>query len=170
MLQFAIADTTKIPIIQDLAQQSWNEAYKEILSPEQIDYMLSNFNATSTLENQITDLPDYHYYLMKYNDNWVGFFALEHHNEPGTTKLHKLYLLPDAKGLGLGKKAIYFIQDIANDYMDNRIILNVNKYNNAKFFYETLGFTTYDSGIFDIGNGYVMDDFLMEKIIILKVP
>jgi catechol 2,3-dioxygenase-like lactoylglutathione lyase family enzyme len=48
------------------------------------------------------------------------------------------------------------------DYGNHRIILNVNKYNRAKEFYQKLGFSVYSEGIFDIGEGYVMDDYLME--------
>jgi hypothetical protein len=41
--------------------------------------------------------------------------------------------------------------------------LNVNKYNSAQDFYKKLGFCIDYEEVIDIGNGYVMDDYVMEK-------
>ena len=83
----------------------------------------------------------------------------------GTTKLHRIYFLKEAQGKGLGKKALNFIKEEVKKIGDKRIILAVNKNNQAKSFYESQGFKVYDEGVFDIGNGYVMDDYLMEFIL-----
>ena len=45
------------------------------------------------------------------------------------------------------------------------IFLNVNKYNNAIHFYMKQGFTKVKDEVIDIGNGYVMDDYVMEVAI-----
>lgn len=86
----------------------------------------------------------------------------EHHYEPDTTKLHRIYLLPEAKGQGLGKEAIDLLKDEVRNSTDHRIILNVNKINRAKKIYESQGFTVYDEVVIQIGGGFVMDDYLME--------
>ena len=46
-----------------------------------------------------------------------------------------------------------------------KIRLNVNKYNFAIDVYKRLGFVTVADEVNDIGNGYVMDDYVMEKMI-----
>jgi ribosomal protein S18 acetylase RimI-like enzyme len=41
------------------------------------------------------------------------------------------------------------------------IILNVNRFNPAVSFYEKYGFRTVKEEVIDIGQGFVMDDFVM---------
>ena len=158
------AEEKDISIIQDLAEKSWNFAYADILKPEQIDYMLDLMYSTDAIRIHLQN-PNFHYYLIKENDEFLGFIGFEFHQELGTTKLHRIYFLKEAQGKGLGKKALNFIKEEVKKIGDKRITLAVNKNNQAKSFYESLGFKVYDEGVFDIGNGYVMDDYLMEFIL-----
>lgn len=163
MLRFLEADIHDIPLIQRLADASWRDAYHGILAPLQIDYMLGQMYSTNEIAGQIS-ASDYHYKILAAPEP-VGFIGYQHHYEPSATKLHRIYLLPSAKGCGLGKLALSFVEKMAAESGDREIILNVNKNNTAKSFYEAFGFQVYDDGIFDIGNGYVMDDYLMRKVI-----
>jgi ribosomal protein S18 acetylase RimI-like enzyme len=43
--------------------------------------------------------------------------------------------------------------------------LNVNRNNPAKIFYEKLGFAVLNEEDIDIGNGYFMNDYVMQKMI-----
>jgi ribosomal protein S18 acetylase RimI-like enzyme len=65
----------------------------------------------------------------------------------------------------LGKAALQFLNDKVSENDNERIILNVNKHNAARNFYESQGYRVYDEGVFDIGNGFVMDDYMMEFLI-----
>lgn len=161
MISFKKATKADIPQIRELANQSWNAAYKKILSQEQIDYMLQQMYSHEEISKQLEN-PNYQYYLILKDNIAAGFIGFEFHYEKNTTKLHRIYLLEDFKGLGLGKAAINFLKEKTSETSNNRIILNVNKNNSAKQIYEKQGFTVYKEGVFDIGNGYVMDDFLME--------
>ena len=155
-----------IPLIRDLAKRSWENAYAEILSTEQMEYMLNTMYSEDEISAHLKS-PNYHYFLV-FDENsnvFDGFLGYENHYENQTTKLHRIYLVPESKGKGLGKKTLEFLNEKTLESGDNRIILNVNKHNSAKKFYEAQGYKVYDEGVFDIGNGYVMDDFLMEKII-----
>ncbi len=158
------ATKSDIATIQNLAENSWNFAYANIITQEQIAYMLDLMYCEKTL-NQHFENPNYQYYLIQENDEALGFIGFEFHQEPQTTKLHRIYFLKEAQGKGFGKKAIYFAINEAKKVDDKRIILTVNKNNTAQKFYESLGFRVYDEAIFDIGNGYVMDDYLMEFFI-----
>lgn len=153
-----------IPTIQNLARESWQSAYANILEQEQIDYMLGLMYSASSLKTQFEN-PNYHYYVINEDEVFLGFIGFEFHNEPETTKLHRIYFLKEAQGKGLGKIALEFVKTETQKSGDKRLTLTVNKNNNAKNFYESQGFKVYDEAIFDIGNGYVMDDYLMEFII-----
>ena len=155
------ATATDISTIQNLAKESWNSAYANILEQEQIDYMLYLMYSESTLKTHFEN-PNYQYYLIQEDEVFLGFIGFEFHNELETTKLHRIYFLKEAQGKGLGKKALEFIKTETQKSGDKRLTLTVNKNNNAKNFYESQGFKVYDEAIFDIGNGYVMDDYLME--------
>ena len=73
-------------------------------------------------------------------------------------------MLPETQGKGFGKFMIDEIIRIAKSNDQKGIFLNVNKYNKAKFFYEKAGFIVSKEEVIDIGNGYVMDDYVMELI------
>ncbi|MDC8101563.1 GNAT family N-acetyltransferase [Chryseobacterium rhizosphaerae] len=155
-----------IPLIQDLARRSWENAYADILSAEQMEYMLAEMYSETEIENHLQN-PDYHYYLIQdeNNSSFEGFIGYEHDYEPQTTKLHRIYLVPESKGKGFGKEALQFLNLKVAENGNERIILNVNKYNSARNFYESQGYKVFGEGTFDIGRGFVMDDFLMEFLI-----
>jgi GNAT superfamily N-acetyltransferase len=162
-----IAATEKdIPLIQDLARRSWENAYTEILSSEQMEYMLATMYSQEEISNHLKH-SKYHYYLIldENTDSFDGFIGYENGYEEQTTKLHRIYLVPESKGKGLGKKTLEFLNQKASESGDKRIILNVNKHNAARNFYESQGYTVYGEGVFDIGNDFFMDDYLMEFLI-----
>lgn len=153
-----------ISTIQHLARKSWESAYSEILSQKQIDYMLGTMYSDQELISHMKD-PNYEYFLIKKGEALMGFIGYQFGYEEGTTKLHRIYLIPEGKGLGLGKSALDFLKRKVSERGDHRIILNVNKNNPSKKFYDSQGFTVYEEGVFDIGQGYVMDDYLMEFVL-----
>lgn len=161
MIQFKKAFKNDIPLIRKLAEASWIQAYAEILTPEQINYMLATMYSEEEISSHLHN-PDYQYFLIDEDADSVGFIGFETNYEKDTTKLHRIYLVPEMKAKGIGKKALIFLKEAVLNYGNTRIILAVNKANPAKMFYESQGFSVYDKGVFDIGNGYVMDDFLME--------
>lgn len=83
--------------------------------------------------------------------------------KPGIFKLHKIYVLANQQGKGTGK---FIINYIINDIKTKGAVvlqLQVNRYNKARDFYEKLGFLVTEEADFDIGNGYFMNDYVMEK-------
>lgn len=81
------------------------------------------------------------------------------------TKIHKLYVLPEAQGKNIGAMLVNYISEKAKYNHQSAIFLNVNKYNSAQIFYKKIGFIVAYEEIIDIGNGFVMDDFVMEKVL-----
>lgn len=162
MIQIRPARTEDLIHIQAIAHQTWPHTFGNILSPKQIDYMLNWMYDLKMLEKQ--QLEQGHTFLIAEEmGEKLGFTGFQIDQEPGKTKIHKIYILPSAQGKGLGKKLIEAIKEIALEKNQSSLLLNVNKYNEGAIkFYEYLGFVKIKSEVIDIGNGYVMDDFVFE--------
>lgn len=150
-----------ISLIQDLAQKSWRSHYPGIISHEQIDYMLEKMYSESELKKHFEN-PNYEYFLLGNEEKFYGIMGFENHYEPETTKLHRIYIIEEGKGKGFGKEALNFLKEQVKNSGDKRIILNVNKENPSYHFYISQGFKVYEEIVLKIGNGFVMDDYLME--------
>ena len=148
-----------IPTIKEIAEKAWRPTYEHILTEQQTLYMLDLMYNSLTLENQIKG--NIAFFMVDLEQETVGYFALENIDDK-IVKLHKLYLDPTQKQKGLGRKIIQYIKDWVLTNKSNRIILNVNKHNSAVQFYLKVGFTIIEDLILDIGEGYVMDDYVMQ--------
>lgn len=155
-----------IPIIQQVAWNTWPHTFSEILSPAQIEYMLEMMYSDKALNEQL-EKENLHYFLAQNNNHYIGYLSVEHNCEnSGKTKIHKAYILPDRQRMGLGRKFFDFAFKQAAIYGDTAIYLNVQKHNHkAIAFYEKYGMKNVKSLVNDIGNGFVMDDFIFEKVI-----
>ena len=160
-MQLVKANSKHIPIIISLAKKIWPVAYGEILSKAQLDYMIQKFyNETALLES----LAKGHVFYLAQNEQekFVGFVSYEINCEPNKTKIHKIYVLPETQGSGVGKQLFEFVKTKALQVQQTAIFLNVNKYNKAIYFYTNLGFKIIKEEVIDIGNNYIMDDYVME--------
>jgi diamine N-acetyltransferase len=166
-MTITVATKDQMPIVQELAAIIWPETYGAILSVAQFDYMMDMMYSINSLEKQLEN--NKIFLLIEHENTFVGFASYELNiDNSNTTKIHKLYVLPKMQGKGLGKKLIHFITEIAIATKNETLTLCVNKYNKAKDFYLNNGFEITDSIVFDIGNGYVMDDYVMKKKLILE--
>ena len=148
--------------VQSIAHRTWPSTFANILSPEQIDYMLNWMYDLKMLESQ---LEKGHTFLLAEEDQKEhGFAGFElNYSEGQKAKLHKIYLLPEAQGKGTGKGLILEVADRARKNGQKSLLLNVNKYNQKAIeFYARIGFNELYKEVIDIGNGYVMDDVVME--------
>jgi GNAT superfamily N-acetyltransferase len=148
-----------IPTIKEIAKKAWRPTYDHILTEQQTLYMLELMYNSLTLENQING--NMEFFMVDLGQETVGYFAVENVNEQ-IVKLHKLYLDPTQKQKGLGRKIIQYIRDWTLTNQRESIILNVNKNNLAVQFYLKMGFIVIEELILDIGEGYVMDDYVMQ--------
>jgi len=132
----------------------WPIAYKDILSVDQIKYMLKKYLSFESIESNINNGYTY-MILLDENNEKAGFIAYELLEDK--VFLSKLYILPKYQGNGYASKAINYLKSF-----NLPIELTVNKQNlNAYEKYLHLGFKVTDSVVTDIGNGYVMDDYIM---------
>ena len=161
MFEIKKAGTNEIPLIRELTFRVWPQTYASILSQEQIDYMLEMMYSENSLQKQIAE--DGYGFIIVYEDgNPVGF-ASYHEEEPRRWKLNKIYILRNQQGKGTVKYVINYIIDEIKKQNAASLFLQVNQHNKAKTFYERLGFNEVDFINLDIGNGFFMNDFIMEK-------
>jgi diamine N-acetyltransferase len=165
-MTITVATKNQMPIVQELATVIWPETYGAILSVAQFDYMMEMMYSINSLEKQLES--NKIFLLIEEENSFVGFASYELNiDNSNATKIHKLYVLPKMQGKGLGKELIQYIAKIAIATKNESLTLCVNKYNKAKDFYLKNGFEITDSIVFDIGNGYVMDDYVMKKKLVL---
>ena len=156
------ADLDDINTIGFLAQQIWPHAYGAILSKEQLGYMLHLIYNPAALKDQM--LKQHHHFLVaELDEEPVGFASFSPAPEKGVYKLHKLYVRTDIQGRGLGKALINAVLEEIQPRQAQALLLNVNRHNNARNFYEKLGFRIIKEENIDIGSGYFMNDYVMEK-------
>ena len=151
-----------IPLVQRLADQVWREHYPGILSGAQIDYMLARGYSRDALMRFVTER-DAGLALARIDGDVAGFAAW-YRPEPSATKLDKLYVLPRHHGAGAGRALIEHVVGVARNAGCERLTLNVNR-DNAKAIraYERSGFEIRERGDFPIGEGFVMEDFIMVR-------
>ncbi len=143
-----------------LAGEIWREYFPSIIGEEQVEYMLKKFQSFSAVKEQI-EKEGYKYFIMCAGNDNVGYTGI--HSENGSMFLSKLYIRKDMRGKGISRKAIDFIKNMCHQEKLDKIWLTVNKNNtNTIDAYKSLGFEIEKSQVTDIGDGFVMDDYVME--------
>lgn len=148
-------------LIQELARQVFPFTYKDILTPEQIDYMMDWMYSLPNLRKQMEE--EGHTYLLAYaGDKAVGYVSVQPQGED-LFHLQKIYVLPTFQGKQCGsflfREAIKYLKTIHPTPC--LMELNVNRHNKALNFYERMGMKKLRDGDFPIGNGFYMNDFIM---------
>ncbi len=163
MITISKATIKDIKVIREIAFKTWPVTYGEILSKAQIDYMLDLFYSEETLMDNLAN-KRHHFFVLKKNKICLGFASYEHHYlNSNFTRLHKFYLLTEHQGKGMGKLMLDKIVALAKDNKTDKISLNVNRFNKACVFYQKMGFEIIADEDIPIGQGYLMEDYIMEK-------
>jgi N-acetylglutamate synthase-like GNAT family acetyltransferase len=144
-----------VPTIQEIAEEAWRPTYGHILTEEQSLYMIPMMYNTELITSQLDNFS-----ILEDAGMAIGYCAFEKLSEIDG-KLHKLYLRPSAKQKGAGSFIIDQISRQAREMGLESIFLNVNKSNSAVEFYLKRGFIQESELVLAIGNGYVMDDYVM---------
>jgi GNAT superfamily N-acetyltransferase len=157
------ATEADLPSIASLAGVIWRMYYPEIISTEQIDYMLAKMYSLEVLREEIlTQAICFERLLL--SDELAGFASYGPTNQANVFKLHKIYLHPSWHNRGLGSLLLRHCEHETAKLGAQRLILTVNKHNSkALAAYQRNGFAITESVIANIGGGFVMDDFVMTK-------
>ncbi|NOV04348.1 GNAT family N-acetyltransferase [Paenibacillus planticolens] len=168
-LMFQHVNTAEeIAEVARLAADIWREYYVSLITLEQIDYMIGKFQAVPAISDQI-DHQGYEYYLIQHDGSSVGYMSAK--EEEGKLFLSKFYIGKEHRGRNYASQALAFLEQLCKDRNLSHIWLTVNRHNESSIaIYEKKGFRTVREQIADIGNGFVMDDFIMEKEMQVSEP
>jgi ribosomal protein S18 acetylase RimI-like enzyme len=161
MILLRKAKEEDLPVIADLAERIWPETYSAYLSDEQLRYMLDLMYNQGELLSQLQK--GHIFLLAEEGANEVGFasFSLIDSENNGY-KLHKIYVLPSMHGKGVGKILMNEVVSLVRRNGGKTLQLNVNRNNKAKDFYVKAGFKIKETVDLDLGNGFFMNDYVME--------
>ena len=158
MIVIKAACEADIPLIKELAYTIWNIVYKQILSKDQLAYMLEKMHSMEALSKLMHD--DHKFIIPSEYGVAKGYCCYKLY--PEKVRIEKLYVLPQAHKKGIGKVMVNFVIEKISTQV-NIMELNVNRHNNAVDFYKRLGFEIVKEVDIPIGGGYFMNDFVMQK-------
>ena len=147
-----------INIIYEIASITWPVAYGNIISKEQLSYMLEMMYSEVSLNKQMDN--GHHFYMAIQHEKPVGFASVSNEGD-GVFKLNKLYVLPSTQKTGTGKALLLKAIEHAANAGGQQLVLQVNKLNKARQFYEKHGFIVLEEKVLELEHGFVMDDYIM---------
>ncbi|MDR1616992.1 MAG: GNAT family N-acetyltransferase [Syntrophomonadaceae bacterium] len=158
MITISVAAADYATSVALFAREVWVEYYSPFLGFEPIDYMLNKFQSAEQISRDIKR--GYTYYVAHDENRLVGYCAarLDEHS----LFLSKLYIERSYRKQGLARKFFELLLQMAREHDKSYIWLNVNKQNEAIALYKHLGFVVTDAKVTDIGEGFIMDDYIME--------
>lgn len=159
------ATVKDIPMIMAMADEVFRATYKDIISPQQMEFMMQWMYSPQSLEKQI-NADGKAFFVACLDHRPCGYVSVEHERtlENGRELFHlqKLYVMPSFQGRGLGRQLFDHVVDYLRDNVRGpfRVELNVNRENRAVQFYEHMGMKRDRQGDFPIGNGFFMTDYI----------
>ena len=165
MVRIEKAGSGDLQKISDMAEVVFRHTYREILSAEQLDYMMDMMYSMPNLEKQIEE--GHHYYIA-YDEAPQGYVSVQYDGADNegveVYHLHKIYVMPDAQGKGIGIRLFNRVVEHVKEACEGklaRIELNVNKFNKSVEFYKHIGMRVLLEEDFPIGNGFYKTDYIM---------
>lgn len=159
-----VSSVTELKAVAELADEIWHECFADIIKVGQINYMVEKFQSYAAMTAQISE-QDYSYFAVCEDDELCGYFAVKPEKDEYFF-LSKLYLRSDKRGRGIASEMMKKVFDEARSCGKKMVYLTVNKHNyHAIDVYKKTGFVIAREAVTDIGNGYVMDDYVFEYVL-----
>lgn len=154
-----ISNDNEIQALELLAFEIWNQHFVPIIGQAQVDYMLEKFQSFEAMRRQIAE--GMSYLVLSIDGDDAGYCGFKADGE--RVFLSKLYLKIKFRGRGYSKLFLSYIKNFAKENGLNAVYLTVNKHNYDTInIYKHIGFEIIDSVVSDIGNGFVMDDYILQ--------
>lgn len=158
-----VTQEAQIETLAALAHEIWNQHFVPLIGQDQVDYMLDRFQSYHAMKDQL-EHQNYQYYLSVYGGKPVGYTGIQPQPEDHKLFLSKLYLKQEYRGRKFARQAVEFLVSLCKEQGFDGIWLTVNRYNSSTIAaYDKMGFEKIREQVSDIGNGFVMDDYVMEK-------
>ncbi len=159
-----VSTQTQIAGVATLARAIWRAHYTPIIGEAQVDYMLGKFQSAGAIADQIAG--GYEYYAVSEEGRSAGYLALLPDADKKSLMISKIYVDQADRGRGFGLRLLAFAEDICRKRELTLLWLTVNRNNTGSIaWYTRMGFVNAGAVVQDIGGGFVMDDFRMEKIV-----
>ena len=152
------ATIADIPIIRELSETIWKRHYIEIISIQQIEYMLDKMYSVKKLEEEINHT-DYAYFIAFVNNELAGYIAISS-SDKKNFMLHKFYILAEKRFKGIGERVFNLVFQSSDSIS---LFVNRQNYKSVNFYFK-MGFKIDDVIDNNIGDGYFMNDFIMKKV------
>jgi len=157
-----VSTNEQIQCVAILANNIWYEHYVSIIGIDQVKYMVEKFQSENAISEQLKD--GYLYYLIQNNQENIGYLSIK--KRASSLFLSKIYLSKSHRSKGIGRSSMEYIEKQARNLKCSSISLTVNKNNiNSIKSYKKIGFISLGPIVIDIGNGFIMDDYKMEKVL-----
>lgn len=155
--------TSDVKALAALARLVWESAYAGIITQAQIDYMLvQRYNAQRLLGELAA--PGIWWDKATVDGKMVAFASTQLGPAAREMKVDKLYVHPHWQRRGIGGRLLAHLAERALAEACDTLLLAVNKRNAAAIVaYRKYGFAVRDAVCVDIGDDFVMDDFIMVK-------
>ena len=158
-----VTHSAQILEVARMARQIWNEYYVPLIGQAQVDYMVARFQTAEAMQSQIDS--GYEYFQIQRSGQSIGYAAIRHDAHEARLFISKLYVLAAHRGSGAGRRSLELIERLARERGATHLWLTVNKGNPSVRAYERLGFRIVEALVMDIGGGFVMDDYRMERAV-----
>jgi ribosomal protein S18 acetylase RimI-like enzyme len=163
MISIQPAELKDLKLIRQLAYDIWPFAYGDILSGPQLEYMLDKIYSLASLENQFSVL-HHQFIIVRENQAPIAFASFSSHEDNRLIfHLNKIYVQPNQQGKNVGKQILDYVINATKNAGATSLQLNVNRNNKAIDFYKKQGFQIIRKEDIDIGEGFFMNDYVMEK-------
>ena len=156
-----VTGVDQVAAVARMAREVWDEYYVPLIGRAQVDYMVARFQTAEAMQAQIDS--GYEYFQIRQSDAAIGYAAIRHDAAERRVFISKLYLLLAHRKSGAGRRSLELIERLARERGATLLWLTVNKGNPSVRAYERLGFRIAEAIVMDIGGGFVMDDYRMEK-------
>ena len=156
-LKLISASAKDVDTINRLAILIWNQYYIDIISQNQINYMLDLMYSPKNLSEKIINKNE-DFYLIQKQNNYIGFLSVQNKKE-NSWFLNKFYINQDFASNGFGSNILNELKEMLS-IEKLRLTVNRQNFKSINFYFKN-GFKIDHVEDFDIGNGYVMNDFVM---------
>jgi ribosomal protein S18 acetylase RimI-like enzyme len=153
-----------------LARTVWRDHYPPIIGIAQTEYMLAQRYDPEVIRDEL-DRDDLWWDIVRDEGAMAGFASSLVLETGCTLKLDKLYVDPARQRMGYGGALLRRVVERASQLGFSRVVLAVNKRNaSAIGAYHKYGFKIAESVVTDIGGGFVMDDYILERAVNREPP
>ena len=157
-----VKNKSHIDAVAKLAKEIWEQHFTPIIGAAQVEYMLGKFQSSNAISSQLKE--GWEYYIATRENEYVGYIGLVPNNLDRKILLSKIYVKSDVRGSGIGNQLLDFVEEMSRERGFKTVWLTVNRFNdNTIEWYLRHGFVITDEVKKDIGGGFYMDDFIMEK-------